>query len=128
MPQWILWKNKERLDKNGFTKVPIGINGRAISITNPKCFREFSEAQKIFEKNKDIFDGIGFCFTEADNFCGIDLDNVNKWNGWKEIVKKFQSYTEISPSQCGLHIITEGFLPTNPGEKAHGIKIGSHET
>lgn len=125
--QWILWKTKPTQDGKT-TKVPIGVNGRAISITNPRCYRSFTEAQQILEKNTDLFDGIGFCFTEADNFCGIDLDNVNKWNGWKEIVKEFQSYTEISPSQKGLHIICEGFLPNSTGEKAHGIKVGSHET
>jgi putative DNA primase/helicase len=122
-----MWKTKPTQDGRT-TKVPIGVNGRAISITNQKCFRTFDEAQTLYTKNKDLFDGIGFVFTEDDNFLGIDLDSVNKWNGWKEIVKRFDSYTEISPSKRGLHIITEGFLPNLQGERTHGIKRGSHET
>lgn len=124
IPQWILWKEKKTND-NKTTKVPIGANGRAVSITNPKCFRTFENAINTFLKNNDIFDGIGFIFTEDDPFVGIDLDNVNKWYGWEEIIQKFDSYTEMSPSGTGYHIITEGFIP---GNNTHGIKIGSHET
>lgn len=120
--QWVLWKQKKNEDGRK-TKIPIGINGRAISITNTKCYRTFNNALQTYLKNTDIFDGVGFCFTEDDPFVGVDLDSINKWNGSKEIVKRLNSYTEKSPSGNGLHVICEGYVP---GGK-HGLKVGDHE-
>lgn len=119
--QWILWKEREREERT--TKVPINAGGRATSITNKKCFRTFDNAYEMWTKNQDLFDGIGFIFTEDDPFVGIDLDAIHRWYGWGEIVKKLNSYTEISPSGKGLHIIVEGHTP---GE-SHGFKMGDHE-
>jgi len=121
--QWVMWKKKINGDGRE-TKVPIGVNGRAVSITNPRCYRSFENATNLLTKNTDIFDGIGFIFTENDPFIGIDLDSVMLWNGWKEIINRCDSYTELSPSKTGLHIIMEGHIP---GESNRGIKTGDHE-
>lgn len=59
--------------------------------------------------------GIGFEFSETDPFVGVDFDhciqggkldqNVAAW------VEQFNSYTEVSPSGTGLHILCKGKLP-----------------
>jgi putative DNA primase/helicase len=82
----------------------------------------FNEAFDAWTTTKTLA-GVGFVFTEDDTFVGIDLDDINKWNGSSDIVNKFNSYCEISPSKKGLHIICEGYLP---GE-VHSRKVGSHK-
>ena len=69
-------------------------------------------------------------FSESDPFCGIDLDKCrNKETGELEswaagIVSEMDSYTEISPSGTGIHIITKGKLP---GSKNRSGKIEMYD-
>src|SRR5690606_17616294 len=62
-------------------------------------------------------DGVGFVFTEGDPFVGIDLDGVRDPKTGalddlaRTIVRSMNSYTEVSPSGRGLHIIVQGQLP-----------------
>jgi len=120
--QWVLWSEKERSGKK--TKVPLGKNGRATNVTNPACWKSFDQVLEEKLEHPELFDGIGFCFSENDPYLGIDLDDVKKWYGWEEIIEKLDSYTETSPSGNGYHIIVVGFIP---GE-INARKIGSHET
>lgn len=60
-------------------------------------------------------DGLGFVFTQADPFCGVDLDrcrdasgNVNAYA--LDLIRRFASYTEISPSGEGVHILVRAKL------------------
>jgi len=62
--------------------------------------------------------GIGFTFSEDGPFTGIDFDDCINEDGkitrWvSEIVQKAGSYTEISPSGNGLHIIGKGKIPND---------------
>nr|MBC8264784.1 hypothetical protein [Anaerolineales bacterium] len=66
-------------------------------------------------------DGIGFVFTDTP-LAGIDLDHCLR-NGRltsqaARIVAQLSSYTEISPSRTGLHVIVRGRLP--PGARRKG--------
>ena len=60
---------------------------------------------------------MGFVFSSADPFTGIDLDGcVDPATGevavWAmEIVRYFDSYTELSASGTGIHIIVKGEMP-----------------
>jgi putative DNA primase/helicase len=61
------------------------------------------------------YDGIGFVFSDADPFCGIDLDDCrNPETGeivpWAQeiICRVGDGYTEISPSGRGIHVIIRG--------------------
>ena len=72
-------------------------------------------------------DGIGFVFTSDDRYTGIDLDKCRNPKTGEispkavEIVRLLNSYTEISPSGCGLHIILKGKLPPG-GNRKDGIE------
>lgn len=121
--QWTLWKNKIQMTrKNRPGKVPVGKNGRAISILNTNNWLSFDDAMTTYLQNTDKFDGVGFIFTENDPYVGVDIDAARAMNGWQEIIEKFASYTERSPSKKGVHIITKGYVPGN-----HAIKVGDHE-
>ncbi len=75
--------------------------------------------------------GIGFVFTDSDPYTGIDIDNcrnpetgqIAEW-AW-EIIRGLNSYTEVSPSETGVHIIIRGKLPAGKGNQAshHGGKV-----
>lgn len=59
-------------------------------------------------------DGIGFVFSEDDPYVGIDLDKCRDYetgeiDEWAmEIIKEINTYTEISPSGKGVHMICRG--------------------
>ena len=75
----------------------------------------FEEALGAYESGG--YAGVGFVFSSADPFTGIDLDGcVNPTSGevavWAmEIVRYFDSYTELSASGTGIHIIVKGEIP-----------------
>ena len=126
--QWLLWKFEERDGKK--TKVPYRVNGHnKASSTNPKTWCTFDAAKKAQEFR--VGDGIGFVFTRG-SFSGIDVDHCrNKTTGiideWAlPILKTLNSYTEISPSGEGVHIIVVGSIPegrTGGKERMEGPNI-----
>jgi hypothetical protein len=112
--QWVGWKLCERDGKP--TKVPISPHsGRPASTTEPSTWGTFQEAVDAAIRLK--LSGIGYVFSKDDLFTGIDLDkcrdpetgSVEPWA--QSIVDALNSYTEISPSDNGLHIIVEAALP-----------------
>lgn len=121
LEQWIVWRLEERSGKP--TKVPYSpvTDGRA-SCSDSSTWSSWAEAKarlKAFD-----YEGLGFVFSSDDPFCGIDLDKcVDPETGeiepWASaIVDELSSYTELSPSGTGLHIIVRAELP--PGRRRKG--------
>jgi putative DNA primase/helicase len=110
-PQWVVWKAVG--DKPD--KVPYSARtGRRASSTDLLTWSTFQDALEANE-NGD-YAGLGFVFSSADPYTGIDLDNCVDENGeialWAlEIVRYFDSYTELSATGSGLHIIVRGDVP-----------------
>lgn len=91
-------------------------------VDNSSRWSDFDTAVKSFENKTPIgldetFDGIGFIFTNEDEYWGIDLDNcISKdengkavFDQWaKEIIRRVNSYYEISPSGTGVKIWVKG--------------------
>ncbi|BBL79462.1 hypothetical protein RxyAA322_13160 [Rubrobacter xylanophilus] len=112
--QWVCWRAEERGGK--LTKVPYSpASGLRARCDDPTSWGAFAEARETARERG--YEGIGFVFTAADPFCGVDLDGcvdpetgeVEPWA--MEIVRKLDSYTELSPSGTGLHIIVKAKLP-----------------
>lgn len=106
---WIGWKEEQR--EGRLTKVPYNPEtGKRASSTDPETWTDFSAVKESPEY------GLGFVFTDTP-FTGIDLDHcrdpeTGKLESWaKKIVDILGSYTEISPSGEGLHILIKGELP-----------------
>ncbi len=63
-------------------------------------------------------DGIGFVFSPDDPYCGIDLDHCRNLEtgetaDWaRAIIEAINSYTEISPSGDGVHILIRAAMPS----------------
>ena len=126
--QWVAWKAEPR--ENGkFAKVPVcPMTGANASTNDPITWGTYDQAATFY--NSGGMAGIGFVFTDADPFCGIDLDDCrNPHNGdladWvPEILYHLESYTEVSPSGTGLKIFCRGQLD-GPGRNFGDVEIYS---
>ncbi len=111
-PQWVVWRAVgEKPDK-----VPYSTRtGRKASSTDLLTWSTFEEAVEAHKAGG--FDGVGFVFSSGDPFSGIDLDrcvdpNTGKVAVWAmEIVRYFGSYSELSATGTGIHIIVKGEVP-----------------
>lgn len=121
---WVCWRYEERGGKK--TKVPYSVlSGAGAKSNEPLTWTSYSLAVEASRN----YDGIGFMFSGS-SLVGIDLDHCLD-NGElsplaKEIVQELNSYTEISPSGSGLHIIARGQAP--PGgnrSQALGLEMYS---
>lgn len=124
--QWCLWRNETINEK--LTKVPYQLNGNKLDTTNPQHCASFDAVvnYKIKLNGHSGFDGIGFIFSSFDPYCGIDLDYTDdpqKFERQQKIYTNFNSYSELSPSGKGLHIICKGEVPN--GRKREKIEVYS---
>src|SRR5829696_494744 len=118
--QWLCWRAEER--DGELTKVPYDPStGEKAKSTNPKTWTGYEEAVRA--RKEYGYDGIGFVFTPEDDLCGVDLDKcLNPETGEIElwawaIIEELNSYTEISPSGTGVHILLRGELPAGRNRK-----------
>jgi primase-polymerase (primpol)-like protein len=126
--QFVCWRYEERAGE--VTKVPYSpLTGKRASSTDPATWANYTEAVAAYRE--DRYDGIGFVFTKDDPFCGVDLDKcrnpetgeIEPWA--QDIVQELNSYTEVSPSGRGLHILVRGELPDGRNRKER-IEMYSH--
>jgi primase-polymerase (primpol)-like protein len=123
--QWVLWRFETLRGKQA--KVPYETSGNRADSTEPATWTTFEEVLNTWRSKQQVYTGIGFVFSNADPFCGVDLDDCLDAEGdlrpWAcGIVERFgDSYQEISPSGEGLKIWVRGSLPANlPGVKVVG--------
>src|SRR5215218_6179925 len=118
--QWLCWRTEEHDGRP--TKVPYSpLTGEKASSTDPETWAGYEEA--VSARKEHGYHGIGFVFTEGDGLCGVDLDGCrNPENGevesWaQEIIEELGSYTEISPSGTGVHVLVRAELPEGRNRK-----------
>lgn len=113
LPNWVCWRAVEQTDfETGEVtrrKLPFQTNGRGADAGNPKTWTTFEAACAA-----KGFDGVGFEFQPP--YFGVDLDHVIDAEGnldqeAAQVVDLMNSYTELSMSGTGLHIICKGDLP-----------------
>lgn len=118
--QWVCWRYEMRAGRT--TKVPIDPKGGDYAKSNDRAsWGGFDEAWAAVERYG--CKGVGFVFTLEDPYAGIDLDDCIDGNGAlgntaREIVDLFATYTEVSPSGKGLHLILRGKLPAGAPKQA----------
>ena len=116
----MLWKPEERDGK--LTKIPYSISGIKARVDAPSTWCSYDECYATY-LSSDEYDGIGFVLTKDVGLVGIDLDGCRDPQTGEisdeadRIVSQLQSYTEISPSQSGLHIWIYGTLPVGRRRK-----------
>ena len=118
--QWICWREQDRDGKP--TKVPVEpTDGSYASATDPETWHSFETAHE-FVQDADVA-GLGYVFIEDGPFVGVDLDDcrdpttgdVSEWAA--SIIHRLDSYTEVSPSGTGFHVLVEGSLPQGRNRK-----------
>jgi primase-polymerase (primpol)-like protein len=126
--QWVCWTEKERDGKR--TKVPVDPHtGRYASATDPETWISFETARE--RALADDLRGLGFVFTASDPIVGVDLDDCRVPESgtlldWAEdIVATLDSFTEVSPSGTGVHVLVEGSLP---GDRSRKGDVEMYET
>jgi primase-polymerase (primpol)-like protein len=114
-------------------------NGRGAQANKPDTWSTYDDVKEFIGKFAGFdFVGVkitgtvseypGFMFHQDDPFCGIDLDDCrNPETGdvapWAiKIIKHFNSYTELSQSGTGFHIIIKGQKPAGSGCRSGGIE------
>ena len=122
-PQWVCWLYALN-EKGNWTKHPYSPQaGRRASHSELMPWSTFEEVLKAYEAGD--YDGVGFMFCSGDPYTGIDLDGCRKpetgeiepWAA--QIIQTFDTYTELSPSGEGIHIIAKGTLPGRGGKRKH---------
>lgn len=107
--QWVCVNRTDKIPKNP-------ANGKNAKSNDPKTWGTFEQAVKACETFG--FEYIGFEF--ANGYFGIDLDHcMDKVDFIDEFVETLQSYTEISRSGDGIHIICKGRLPEGNRRKGN---------
>ncbi|AKJ71397.1 replicative primase/helicase [Achromobacter phage phiAxp-1] len=121
--QWVVWKYVMR---NGeWTKVPYQpLSMNAAKANDPSTWGGYVDAMNTANNPATECDGVGFMLSPDDPYVFIDLDDVAKRDQdgaliyadenrdemfavQRKIVDEFDSYTELSPSGRGVHIITK---------------------
>jgi hypothetical protein len=113
--QWVLWKHERR--DGELTKIPYSVRGMKAKANDPTTWAPYATCIRALD-NGGHFDGIGFEFSKELGITGIDFDDcldpatgeiidphIAQW------VSRLNSYTEISHSGNGLHILVKGNLP-----------------
>ncbi|MFC7237633.1 hypothetical protein ACFQS4_05275 [Saliphagus sp. GCM10025317] len=126
--QWLCWRSEDRDGKS--TKVPIDPKtGSFASSTDDTTWSDFDSV--LAYSHAGTADGIGFVFTPNDPFVGIDLDDCRDPETGrpdtviKSIVQQLDSYTEVSPSGTGYHVLVEGALPSGRNRRGQ-IELYDH--
>lgn len=107
--QWICWETGERNSKA--TKIPREANGTGYAKADDLAtWAPFDTA--VEGERAHGYAGIGFVFSTADDYLGIDVDvpdNDPEGDSWVPDLSLLEGcYTERSPSGSGLHPILKG--------------------
>lgn len=133
LKNWVCWKAAPAPKKDNpthITKKPINAyTGELAKSNDPETWSDFNTA---VDRSRQ-FSGIGFMFGNSEYF-GVDLDGKSEAleafksgdsnNIIGEFVHTLQSYTELSQSGKGIHIICKGSLPKGGRHnQANGVEM-----
>lgn len=128
---WVLWKKKTRAGGR-VAKIPFcAESGRKAKVSRPSDWTDYETARRALEVSRGFYDGLGFCFSGG--IVGIDLDNkgghqiqtmCDCFLDWRRFVDGFGSFTEVSQSGTGLHILVKGALRA---DILHRVKLSKGE-
>jgi len=128
-PRWVCYTAK---------KIPVDAkSGRNASVSDPSTWTTYAEARKAVGKYNTV--GVGVMLT-GDGVVGIDLDacftkqsddTLEASYLARHALAQSTSYSEISPSGKGLHILGDANIPENAklkGRTASGDKVEIYAT
>ena len=115
LKQWVAWRGISEVEGKKPRKMPMSPYGGAAKSNDPSTWGNFDEAWTTAEHNG--YAGIGFEFSLDDPYAGVDIDHcIDPATGdftsdtARELVKKYGSYCEISPSGTGVKLIIQSSI------------------
>jgi hypothetical protein len=114
--RWCVWNERPNPKGGKARKEPFNSSlERKASSTDPQTWVSYDEAHAAF--GSCGYDGVMFALCAEDGLVFVDLDGcrdpetgtIEDWA--QEIVKRLNSYTEVSPSGTGLHVLVRGVKP-----------------
>lgn len=118
LPQWVAFRLVYNVKKSKNDKIPLNPkSGGGAMANDASTWGAFDEADGFADRHGLFANGTGgIGFEFANGYAGIDLDDVILSDGTlkpfaQEIVETMNSYTEISPSGKGLHILFKLNVP-----------------
>lgn len=124
LPRWVAWQTEMRRGKRKPTKVPYAPDGREAKANDPGTWGRRVEVEAVAGRLPKPFGagGVGIELGDLGDgrlLAGIDLDTCRDEAGelapWAaEVVERFASYAEVSPSGTGVKV----FFLTDAGTLA----------
>lgn len=116
LPQWLLWRLESYAGDKKPRKVPYYVSGRKRTGTQGSLDDRGELASfeiALTHLARGHYSGLGFAFLPGDGLVGIDIDGAIDADGvvsdrCQAIIDACASYTELSPSGRGVHIICHG--------------------
>jgi putative DNA primase/helicase len=132
LPQWVGWRYVEdgvdpKTGEVDWDKPPVNIKtGRKASSTDPQTWVPFEQAHSAYLRGG--LDGVGLVLHRSDaaegpGLIGVDLDkcrnpSTGEIEEWAlEIVRRLNTYTEVSVSGTGLRLFLHAELPPRGRKK-----------
>lgn len=127
-PQWVAWRLEMQRADGRFSKVPYNPRTqRRAKVNDPSTWATFEVAYATQQAYG--YDGVGFVLTADDPYIVLDVDTCLSPPTADapiastallspmaaELVERFQTYTEYSPSGSGLHLVLS--LATSTGQR-----------
>ena len=132
LPQWVCFRLVPNEKKGKPDKIPLNPkSGGGAKANDASTWGTFDEAAGFADRHglfTDRTGGIGFEF--ANGIAGVDLDDVILPDGTlkpyaQEIAETMKSYTELSPSGTGLHILFKLNVPLSEfGSRRRNDELG----
>jgi hypothetical protein len=103
---------------------------RNASSTNPRTWRTLRACVEAMKRHRDRYAGVGRVIARDDPYVGIDLDDVRDPESGKlssraaEILRKLDSYAEVSPSETGVKLWVRAELAR--AYKKPGLEVYPH--
>lgn len=118
LDQWVAVSLEQNDPQSKPKKLPKYVNAGNLqnaSVSNPSTWMRFEMASRVMASRN--CDGVGFVLKQEDGLVIMDLDQCRdpetgllvEWA--QEIIGKFPTYTEISQSGTGLHLVFWGEKP-----------------
>ena len=118
--QWVVWDE---------SKTPFSpITRDKARVNDPATWASYEQAIDFLQYGGE-FKGVGFVFTNNDDLVFIDLDHCINDDGEisetaEDVLKLFpDTYTEVSQSETGLHIVCRGNIKRSFRNDAAGVEV-----
>lgn len=136
LKQWVLWKYLWKEDASTgraeWAKLPMQANGQAAKSNDSSTWATFKDVLSAWATAQSSFDGLGFMFTPESKIVGVDVDNCVEQDGEGDfkinkigarVIELLDSYTELSPSCSGIHVIVKAEFADALKDSKTGIEV-----